>query len=968
MLQKFNLIGVVALSILCVLPQSAEADVGLWERKYGVENLLEDADSDNDGVSDGEEKKAGTDPYSHTSVLRLTREELSDSDSYIVWPTSHGVNYQVEASQSLKNSEWQSFGEVIRGNGGMAYLKMAESSQIGSFYRVKIQNPIPEGWDESFLEEAPDSDRDGIADIKEYLAKTDPVTNSSGLLMPKVIFSPVTKLSWASIEGKSYQLNKRLPGGEWITYGIKRKGSGEIISIVVEQELDAEYSITVEDFDSDGDGLTDWEEYQTGFNPYLATSDPKLGEDATRLQQKLNVNVETVRVEVLDPVANVTNMSSAKIRIRRVGGGLDKISFDYTVGGDAIPDMDYESLSGSAIIPFGADFVDVEVNPLATSQLVLLRKVYVSVQANGFYFDGSAVVKVHILRENSINVKDHGAVGDGDADDTQAIQAAITALENDPSKNTLYFPAGTYRLATRRFGDETYYGRDKLLKLGETDLANRDLVIRGEPGTVLYSDVGTKRAHILVVMSSFRTLAVYGMSFEKSKTPLEAGPADGSDGVSLVRVDNRVVYEIRFEDCIFNNCHGAVTTYGRGTEARGNCKNLIFQKCQVLNPYGTNTTGIGSHWGGGQQVVIWGWVERAVYEHCIFEGGGEDMSDHYYCPAGRQKDGCHFGNPLRLEFHHNIVRRMGVEAVFQTNKSTFMANSLEAFEMPPADGLTEVSVLVEKGAGADSTYQIGQLINIRRPHDGITEGANNVFRITDYDENTNVLSFVNEGYEGNDPAGQYVAKGRPIYLQIDSGNYADIQYNYVDGTLPVGAEYSYACGIVLATKGIVSNNVVTGYINGIVSYKEACIPVYPGIDGILIYKNFIETRQPSSSNNYFMYGISTNSSYSLIADNTIVSPRSVRTVGIALRGDETTVRGNIIQAVEKVVNGYGSSQRSTGIQLANQSSLSRVLLNTTRNFDVGVGPQPNQLTPYYVSDHYSIDDELDVDSHGLIEE
>lgn len=43
-----------------------------------------------------------------------------------------------------------------------------------------------------------------------------------------------------------------------------------------------------------------------------------------------------------------------------------------------------------------------------------------------------------------INVKDHGATGDGTTDDTTAIQAAITAA-NATTHKRLYFPAGTYK-------------------------------------------------------------------------------------------------------------------------------------------------------------------------------------------------------------------------------------------------------------------------------------------------------------------------------------------------------------------------------------------------------------------------------------------------------------------------------------------------------------------------------------------
>ena len=46
-------------------------------------------------------------------------------------------------------------------------------------------------------------------------------------------------------------------------------------------------------------------------------------------------------------------------------------------------------------------------------------------------------------RSDWISVKDHGAVGDGKADDTEAIQAVLSQVKTGM---TIYFPPGTYRL------------------------------------------------------------------------------------------------------------------------------------------------------------------------------------------------------------------------------------------------------------------------------------------------------------------------------------------------------------------------------------------------------------------------------------------------------------------------------------------------------------------------------------------
>ena len=42
--------------------------------------------------------------------------------------------------------------------------------------------------------------------------------------------------------------------------------------------------------------------------------------------------------------------------------------------------------------------------------------------------------------------RDYGAVGDGKADDTAALQQALDDLKQDKKSKVLYLPAGTYRI------------------------------------------------------------------------------------------------------------------------------------------------------------------------------------------------------------------------------------------------------------------------------------------------------------------------------------------------------------------------------------------------------------------------------------------------------------------------------------------------------------------------------------------
>lgn len=67
-------------------------------------------------------------------------------------------------------------------------------------------------------------------------------------------------------------------------------------------------------------------------------------------------------------------------------------------------------------------------------------------------FTGAVATNVEAKLAQIINVLDFGAVGDGIADDTAAIQAAIDALPNDGG--TVYFPAGRFKVtSTIEVGD-----------------------------------------------------------------------------------------------------------------------------------------------------------------------------------------------------------------------------------------------------------------------------------------------------------------------------------------------------------------------------------------------------------------------------------------------------------------------------------------------------------------------------------
>lgn len=90
--------------------------------------------------------------------------------------------------------------------------------------------------------------------------------------------------------------------------------------------------------------------------------------------------------------------------------------------------------------------------PVASRRAVL--KSVASGVALGVLWDSPVHAGPDVLADSAadvVNVRDHGAVGDGTVDDTAAIRAAVSAAF-DPStnlRNRVYFPAGTYLISDR---------------------------------------------------------------------------------------------------------------------------------------------------------------------------------------------------------------------------------------------------------------------------------------------------------------------------------------------------------------------------------------------------------------------------------------------------------------------------------------------------------------------------------------
>lgn len=970
------------------MPSSAILDIDqdgmsdIWEEKYGAVDLLPDGDADQDGETNLEESLAGTNPFNPASSLYIRIIDFPE-DLVLNWSSSPGDWFSVEEANYSSGPQWLPLGEPLTSRRSRSVFPLNSNSSQKGLYRVKNLDRLDQAsllYSETEINHGPKFARKVFyGSAHESSFDPDSMRIESGF----------KTLMWQSEEGKSYTILRHVPEESSANeiFASDVMGTGGVVTFSFPREVNfyhSELQVAVSDLDSDGDELSDWEELVVGTDPRNPRSNPDMDGDLAQVLEEL-IGTSEVRVDSTTAVANLSRGSSGAFKISR-SNGIQEIWVNYVISGSARAGVDFAVpsgtfafgglLFGTAKIPFGESAIEIEIKPLADSDISLSASVLLILEGHSDYLlsaEEFQSASVNVVREIPLNVRDFGAVGDGIVDDTFAVQSALNALGASKEHNTLHFPAGTYRLDTETWDNYTITSEWHLLTFGTSDLAGRDLFFTGEPGSKLFSTVSPLRAHMLVVLASFRSLTSFGMTWQKDNELLSAAPPgkepNGADGFSLVAFDTRVVEHVKFYDCKFINCHGALMVTGNGIDRRGNLQELGFYGCQFLNPFGANTKDGGIGWGGGQQTYLSQWVGRAIYQGNLFEGGGEDMSDGPYSEGGRLKDAAMIGGPVVLEFRDNVVRRMGVEAVFHNGWANFLSQTISEVTVPTSDG-TEIAVVDVDPNNTPSTFIPGSEIIIRIPTTNTQAGVDNIFEVVGYDAETRSVSFINRGNPVNSQPGFLITRRASIYLSEQSARPLSlITGNILQGDLPFGADsQSYSVGVTMNSRALVANNRISGWKIGVMSYIDK--QPYPRATGLIVRDNLITLRDTSDlSSDAYHIGVRSWASSQLIDNNTIIVPNSRRTLGIGVYGRGADIRNNYLHVEKSEEHPYDSYYRSVGIAYGNQSSFTTISNNFTNGFNVGVGPStPSQSIPHIVRDHLSMNEELPIDPRGLVEE
>lgn len=141
---------------------------------------------------------------------------------------------------------------------------------------------------------------------------------------------------------------------------------------------------------------------------------------------------------------------------------------------------------------------------------------------------GAVTTTVQSKLREVVSVKDFGAVGDGVADDSAAIQAAVTSLA---SGGTVFFPRGTYRL------------------ISDIQFSVSNLTFSGENGaSILRKDASASNEYIIRTTGTgtISNTVISGLRFETQRVS-----ASGTQ--ALINADGPTISGFTVQNCVFNN-------------------------------------------------------------------------------------------------------------------------------------------------------------------------------------------------------------------------------------------------------------------------------------------------------------------------------------------------------------------------------------------------------------------------------
>lgn len=144
---------VLAAEVCVALDEDGDGMSDVWELRFGALADSPTADPDNDGMSNRDESRAGTDPRDPRSRFRLEKFAMAAGRMRLTFPGELGKGYRVLFNHGLGPSDWTVQGLPTMATGGVVATEVDVPAGGRGFWRVEVIDV--------------DTDGDGVSDWAE---------------------------------------------------------------------------------------------------------------------------------------------------------------------------------------------------------------------------------------------------------------------------------------------------------------------------------------------------------------------------------------------------------------------------------------------------------------------------------------------------------------------------------------------------------------------------------------------------------------------------------------------------------------------------------------------------------------------------------------------------------------------------------------------------------------------------------
>jgi len=229
-----------------------------WEVKYfghiGVDPW---ADPDGDGIPNIQEYVAGTSPIDANSAFRITSITTDGSNVVVDFTTLSNKLYALESADDPRRSKWNTVAADVPGTGGI--VTVTDPGAVGPvnrYYRARLLtlttpldtdgDGLPDSWELQYFGDlsktgSDDPDNDGMSNLQEFVAGTDPTNAMSALRITSIALNGIDVLvSFTTSSNKFYELqdNDDVATLDWYAVLTDIPGTGGIVTVTVPNAAD----------------------------------------------------------------------------------------------------------------------------------------------------------------------------------------------------------------------------------------------------------------------------------------------------------------------------------------------------------------------------------------------------------------------------------------------------------------------------------------------------------------------------------------------------------------------------------------------------------------------------------------------------------------------------------------------------------------------------------------------------------